>query len=82
MRLIDADALNRLLLKEGAVEGSVIVMMVKSMKTIDPVKRGHWMPHKMRDGTPMERCDACGGLAQMMFDYCPNCGAWMYVRRG
>lgn len=46
------------------------------------VKVGHWYQHKMVDGTPMERCDACGGMAQLAYDYCPWCGALMYVRRG
>lgn len=56
-------------------------MAIEALQGFQP-KRGHWYRHKMVDGTMMDKCDACGGLSQLMYDFCPFCGAEMYVGRG
>ena len=86
MRLIDADALKRLVDEEewfDCQEQSSFFTEIDKTPTIDPVKRGKWELHEYPDGYYHTECSECGAVYdEMVFfskkaHYCPNCGARM-----
>lgn len=94
MRLVDADALIKLGLQDGAYE-YVSVQEIAQAPTIDPVKHGKWRYDTDPDDGDL-RCSRCGvawsrceqrhiaeqGIwtLQTLFIYCPRCGARMDER--
>lgn len=95
MRLIDADAI-KIIPPYGTgmtfARGAIYVLdKIAEMPTIDPVKRGKWLPHPTEPDWDV--CSVCGlgthrrfhyndaiygGYdVEESFAYCPNCGAQM-----
>ena len=77
MRLIDADALKRMVDEEGwfdCQEQSSFFNEIDRTPTIDPVKRGKWIADKYT-----RKCTECGSTYWMRegnaWNYCPNCGS-------
>jgi len=90
MRLIDADALTKVLRiqedewgtpDETWMPESDYGRVIKSMPTIDPVKHGRWIEEPHLEGTITRRCSECMKVAYITShetphaNYCPNCGA-------
>ena len=93
MRLIDADALKKIIDREvfGSANRNYINDLIDKAPTIEP-KRGEWIVHEARamvgelgiDFYPAEYvCSCCGFKESMYFidrepyNYCPNCGTKM-----
>ena len=80
MRLIDADALIKEALAEGAY-GYVDAEQIANAPTIDavPVRHGQWETNSDRPDTLI--CSVCKCRFDMWkhdpHNYCPNCGAKM-----
>lgn len=89
MRLIDADAVKRMLcgycsntLCDGDCEETDAL---DALPTIDPVKHGKWIviPQRCKNQEFDEcKCSVCGTVEYFnsgwkKFSYCPNCGARM-----
>ena len=93
MRLIDADALTKVLRiqedewgtpDETWMPESDYGRVIKSMPTIDPVKHGRWQKDRytLKSGEQyiMYQCSECGARFQEVgygWPYCPECGARM-----
>lgn len=59
-----------------------LVSVVKSVPTIDPVKRGKWIPRIATGNIALIECSECQFhypelLGVFSFYYCPHCGAKM-----
>lgn len=88
MRLIDADALTKVLRiqedewgtpDETWMPESDYGRVIKSMPTIDPVKHGRWVP-LYDDVWECSECEQAEQFAENIEStsrYCPNCGAIM-----
>ena len=83
MRLIDADALKRVLNKvveydddaRQEIDADFVFIAIDSTPTIDaaPVVQGRW---ESVCGC-IVRCNSCGSEAARKSNFCPNCGAKM-----
>lgn len=87
MRLIDADALKSAMYHEAFETDSdmqkwdsgcwirykLIVKCIDAAPTIDPVKRGKWIPNSPFTGN----CSECSAKGNLKDNYCSNCGAKM-----
>jgi len=93
MRLIDADALVFTDGREYVPTGKYITEAeIKKEPTIDPVKRGKWLPYEFGD-YHWHKCSVCGIADEYITtidrgiygkhdlesarEYCPHCGAHM-----
>ncbi len=84
-RLIDADALDSVVLRLNTQENAQITRseyklidsVIFEFPTVDavPVRRGKWREYQTADG--MNQCSECGVLRFGKSNYCPNCGARM-----
>lgn len=77
MRLIDADALKKMLAEE-----EIEFPMIDDQPTVDadPVRHGRW--EKVRGHQMVRRCSECGDImpidrAFIHYIYCGHCGARM-----
>lgn len=43
----------------------------------EPVRRGRWLINKEDGWISIAPCSVCGGVQDIDFPYCPNCGARM-----
>lgn len=43
----------------------------------EPVRRGRWLINKEDGWITIAPCSVCGGVQDVDFPYCPNCGAQM-----
>ena len=89
MRLIDADAYDKLLdhrvmsLMEysGSISGAIMGCraLLAEQPTVDakPVVHGRWERFTHPSGTHGIRCDSCKERNGRKSNYCPNCGARM-----
>lgn len=83
MRLIDADSLKRLVEEEwfDCKEKSSFFDEIDRTPTIEP-KKARWHKRNNVNFSPFDgsseyefTCGWCGGTADSMTNYCPNCGA-------
>lgn len=79
MRLIDAD---RLLdrckfyhLPNGDL--AVPIIDVQHAPTIEPERKGEWIPNQENGTFKIYTCSNCGWNSEAEFNFCPNCGADM-----
>ena len=77
MRLIDADALKKIIITDLSLpphDRNVFLRKVINTPTIEaePVRHGDWY-----GCGNMWMCTECNDLAYVMHKYCPNCGAKM-----
>lgn len=52
-------------------------MVIPSEKEWVEVKRGRWLINKEEGWITIAPCSVCGGVQDIDFPYCPNCGAKM-----
>lgn len=45
----------------------------------EPVRHGRWLINKEDGWITIAPCSVCGGVQDVDFPYCPNCGAQMEV---
>lgn len=91
MRLIDADALTKLLKEcqqldwnhniapiswNHAFNNFIYIIDDEPTIEAEPTKRGKWIEKWFGYGYKI-RCSECGYLFSQMTNYCPNCGAKM-----
>ena len=90
MRLIDADALMKLLTQKAYLVADYwnsrdkgmflwgIEQAVNEQPTVDaePIRHGRWILNKY-NGVCNYHCSECLELCDSGYDYCPNCGAKM-----
>ena len=82
MRLIDADNLKKDLNVEFIFDSRDrcrVRNLIDFQLTIDaePVRRGRWLINKEDGWITIAPCSVCGGVEDVDFPYCPNCGAKM-----
>ena len=97
MNLIDRDALILAIcdipMKFQTEDGEYVainnaITVVENAPTIDavPVVHGKWIREVNPYNDITYRCSSCSqdwwADNWSRWNYCPNCGAWMYVRRG
>lgn len=83
MRLIDADALSRIVKLAWETSDSEdfeksVFIAIATAPTIEERKKGKWVTYviSMVDGEGC-RCSECGFEGVPYWDFCPNCGADM-----
>lgn len=87
MRLIDADALNDVVMRLNAKgdsgitrsEYKLIDSVLFEFPTIEAetVRHGKWIDKSGGIEGAWNYCSVCGERAIELYDYCPNCGAKM-----
>lgn len=87
MRLIDADALMEWVEKEAETKRGLsvdnVLDAIDNATTIDPVKRGMWIPSVDEHHICYIECSVCGFkelelAGRRHLHYCPECGAHLY----
>ena len=87
-RLIDADNLHTLLVKEhafGELTAKKAIRAIEQAPTVDaePVRHGRWIDHTEEGYVECNQCHSatnCDGDIEEL-NYCWNCGAKMDVRK-
>ena len=78
MRLIDADAFDKRLVRLGALS---IKSALDEEPTIEaePVRHGRWIykPYENDDAVWLYHCSECNAVSALAWNYCRECGAKM-----
>ena len=61
----------------GAEDDAIAVFNSIPAADVRPVKRGKWIAQYSGSHFAQYRCSCCNMACEMVFNFCPNCGAAM-----